>query len=194
MKRIGLTGNIGSGKSTVAGMFEVLRVPVFYSDEVAKSLYQRTEVKEELRVLFPDIELFRDGVLQKQLLSKIIFSDKVALQKINRLMHPLVEQEFQHWKNSRENCPYVVQESAIIFENNLQDRFNGVIHVAAPLEIRLQRIMDRDHLDRSQAEARMTNQLPEENKRNLADYIIENDGQQLLIPQVMWFHNQFSSI
>jgi dephospho-CoA kinase len=194
MKRIGLTGNIGSGKSTVAGIFEVLRVPVFYSDVAAKCLYQRTEVKEELRVLFPDMELFKGGVLQKQLLSKIIFSDKEALEKINRLIHPLVEQEFQHWKNSRENCPYMVQESAIIFENNLQSRFDDVIHVAAPLEIRLQRIMNRDHLDRSQAEVRMSNQLPEENKRNLADYIIENNGQLLLIPQVMWLHKQFSFV
>lgn len=194
MKRIGLTGNMGSGKSTVARIFEVLRVPVFYSDEVARLLYQRNDVKKELTFLFPDNDFYKNGIFQKSELAALVFSDPESLKKINQLIHPLVEQEFQLWVTDYKHESYVVQESAIIFENDLQNRFGSVIHVSAPLEIRLQRIMNRDHIEKVQAEARMSNQLPEESKRNLSDFVIENDGKQLLIPQVMWLHKQFSIV
>jgi len=194
MKRIGLTGNMGSGKSTVASIFEVLRVPVFYSDEVARHLYQRNDVKKELALLFPDNDFYKNGIFQKSELSALVFSNPESLQKINQLIHPMVEQEFQLWVTDYKHEPYIVQESAIIFENDLQNRFGSVIHVSAPLEIRLQRIMNRDHLEKDQVEARMSNQLPEESKRNLSDFVIENDGKQLLIPQVMWLHKQFSIV
>ena len=194
MKRIGLTGNMGSGKSTVARIFEVLRIPVFYSDEVARQLYQSNDVKNELALLFPDDDFYKNGIFQKSELSALVFSNPESLQKINQLIHPLVEQEFQLWVIDYKHEPYVVQESAIIFENSLQHRFKSVVHVSAPLEIRLQRIMNRDHLEKNQVEARMSNQLPEESKRSLADFVIENDGKQLLIPQVMWLHKQFSIV
>ncbi len=194
MKRIGLTGNMGSGKSTIARIFEVLRVPVFYSDDVARQLYQRNDVEKELALLFPDNDFYKNGIFQKSELSALVFSNPESLQKINQLIHPLVEQEFQLWVIDYKHEPYVVQESAIIFENSLQHRFKSVVHVSAPLEIRLQRIMNRDHLEKNQVEARMSNQLPEESKRSLADFVIENDGKQLLIPQVMWLHKQFSIV
>ncbi|OFY49278.1 MAG: dephospho-CoA kinase [Bacteroidetes bacterium GWF2_41_31] len=192
MKRIGLTGNMGSGKSTVARIFEVLRVPVFYSDEVARQLYQRNDVKKELALLFPDDDFYKNGIFQKSELSALVFSNPESLQKINQLIHPLVEQEFQMWVIAFIDKPYVVQESAIIFENKLQKRFNSIVHVAAPEEIRKFRIMQRDQVDIQIVEARMKNQLPEEEKRLLADYIIENVGDQLLIPQVMALHHVFS--
>ncbi|PIQ35050.1 MAG: dephospho-CoA kinase [Bacteroidetes bacterium CG18_big_fil_WC_8_21_14_2_50_41_14] len=193
MKRIGLTGNMGSGKSTVARIFEVLKAPVFYSDEMARQLYQRSDVKKELALLFPDNDFYMNGIFQKSELAALVFSNPESLQKINQLIHPLVEQEFQTWAIAFKDKPYVVHESAIIFENKLQKRFNSIIHVAAPEEIRKFRIMQRDQVDIQKVEARMKNQLPEEEKRLLADYIIENDGDQLLIPQVIELHQVFSA-
>ncbi|PKP32424.1 MAG: dephospho-CoA kinase [Bacteroidetes bacterium HGW-Bacteroidetes-16] len=192
MKRIGLTGNMGSGKSTVARIFEVLRVPVFYSDEVARHLYQRNDVKKELALLFPDNDFYKNGIFQKSELSALVFSNPESLQKINQLIHPMVEQEFQLWVTGYKHEPYVVQESAILFENRLQSRFDSIIHVAAGEETRKFRIMQRDHIEIDRVEARMKNQLPEREKRLLADYIIENNGNQLLIPQVMTLHQVFS--
>ncbi|MBU3927865.1 MAG: dephospho-CoA kinase [Bacteroidetes bacterium] len=192
MKRIGLTGNMGSGKSTVARIFEVLRVPVFYSDEVARQLYQRNDVKKELALLFPDNDFYKNGIFQKSVLAALVFSNPESLQKINQFIHPLVEQEFLLWVIDNKDEPYVVQESAILFENKLQSRFDSIIHVAAGEETRKFRIMQRDQIEIDRVEARMKNQLPEREKRLLADYIIENDGNQLLIPQVMALHQVFS--
>jgi len=194
MLRIGLTGNIGSGKSTVSKIFEVLGVPVFSSDEVGKSLYARDDVKKHLRRLFPKRDFYPDGQLDKSALANFIFSDNEALRLINQMMHPLVEEEFQRWAAKQSKHPYVIQESAILFEHGLEHRFDAMILVAAPETIRLQRVMKRDNANRESVEARMNNQMDEEYKRKLSRFVVENDGLQMVIPQVMDIHTKLLSI
>lgn len=194
MKRIGLTGNIGSGKTTVARIFETLGVPVFYSDETARSLYLRKDVKEKLMFMFPGVCFYNpEGRFQKAMLANLVFSDPAALAKINHLIHPLVEEEFNAWVRAFQHRTYVVQESAILFENELAHRFQSIIHVSASEEVRLQRILLRDQLDAPKVKARMKNQMPDSEKRKLADYVIENDGDEMLIPQVFALHRIFNT-
>ncbi len=188
--RVGLTGNIGSGKSTVSKIFEVLGVPVFSSDEVGKGLYAKNKVKQQLRQLFPEHDFYPGGQFDKRVLAKVIFTNDEALNLINQLIHPMVEEEFQRWADDLSQHPYLIQESAILFEHGFESRFDAMILVAAPEELRLQRVMRRDGADRESVESRMSHQMEEDAKRKLSDFIIENDGLQMLIPQVMDIHTK----
>ncbi len=194
MIRIGLTGNIGSGKSTVSKIFEVLGVPVFSSDEVGKGLYAQNKVKQQLRQLFPEHDFYPMGQFDKKVLANVIFTNTEALTLINQLIHPMVEEEFQRWVAGYIKYPYVIQESAILFEHRFERRFDAMILVAAPRTLRLQRVIKRDGANRQNVEARMKNQMDEENKRKLSQFVIENDGLQMVIPQVMDIHAKLLNI
>lgn len=185
MKRVGLTGNIGSGKSTVIKIFEVLGVPIFSSDQVGRELYSREDVKQKLRSLFPEYNFYPQGIFQKSILAQLIFSDAKALQTVNELIHPLVEAEFKKWSFGFMNEPYVIQESAILFENRLEYRYDKIILVTAPESVRLSRVMERDNVSKSQVLMRMNNQMTEQEMQLKSDYIINNDGCHMLIPQVV---------
>lgn len=173
MRLIGLTGGIGSGKSTVAKMFAALGVPVYNSDAEAKLLMGNSKkVKKAIIELFGD-EAYLEGVLNRDFIAKKVFSDKELLKQLNAIVHPAVKDHFESWVE-KQKYPYVIQEAAIIFENGLQDRYDAVVLVAAPKETRLQRVMERDNVDEHQVLSRMANQWDEADKMALATYVIKN--------------------
>ncbi|MBO0324211.1 dephospho-CoA kinase [Muricauda sp. CAU 1633] len=173
MKIVGLTGGIGSGKSTVAKMFRELGVPVYDSDEEAKKLMvSSTEVKEAIIELLGK-KAYSDAVLDRTFIAKKVFKDPELLQQLNAIVHPAVREHFLEWAQKKV-VPYVIQETALIFENGVQDKYDYTILVTAPKEIRLQRVMDRDGVDEQQVVERMQNQMEDNKKIQLANFCIEN--------------------
>ncbi len=196
MKLVGLTGGIGSGKSTVAGIFEILGIPVYNSDLRAKLLMQENELlRTDIGKLFGDKAFLPDGSLNRKAIAGIVFNDPSQLQLLNAIVHPAVYQDLTQWmqEEKQQASPYLIQESAILFEENLTGRHTAVILVAADQELRIQRVVDRDGVTREQVLQRMKNQWPDEQKIPLADYVIYNDGERSLIDQVMDIHQMILS-
>ena len=170
---VGLTGGIGSGKSTVAKMFRELGVPVYDSDRAAKDLMVNSaSLREQIVGLFGKAA-YLDEKLNKTYIADIVFRDKKKLNALNSIVHPAVREDFAHWVEKQEAL-YVIQESALIFENDSEENYSMVILVTAPKETRIQRVIQRDTVTKQQVESRMDNQLPEEEKLVRADFIIEN--------------------
>lgn len=185
MIKIAITGNIGSGKTIVSKIFEVLGIPVFHADVEARLLYEREDVKLLLKQHFGEQIFIKDNEIDKQKLAEIIFNNRSKLQLINSIIHPLVFKKYQHWLSQYDDIPYTLHESAIIFENKLEDRYDLIIVVLAPQDVRLERILKRDKISEAEVKTRMANQMSDEEKAKRSDYIIINDGKQLLIPQVL---------
>ncbi len=185
MKRVAITGNIGSGKSTVSRIFNVMGVPVFYADVEARQLYYREDLKQKLSLIFGDVIFDNSNEIDKKQLADIIFNDAAKLQIINNIVHPLVFEKYEQWLESHKNELYTLHESAILFENKLEQHYDFIITVTAPAELRISRIIQRDNIDREKVETRMIHQMSEAEKNKRADYIIVNDGSKLLIPQVL---------
>lgn len=190
MIKAAITGNIGSGKSIVTRIFQSLNVPVFIADSEAKKLYELPEVQKEITDLFGDRIYNPAGFIDKQVLANIIFNDKTSLLKVNNIIHPLTLERYQNWLLDYNDYPYTLHESAILFENNLQHRFDKIINVSAPFELRLKRVVERDKLAESLVFERMKNQMSDDEKNKLADFVIENDGESFLIPQVIDIHQR----
>lgn len=193
MLKVGLTGNIGSGKTLVCQIFESLGVPVFYADRVASELYDEPEIREQVKQTFGDEIYDSDGKLIRQKLAGLVFHDEKALRNINGIIHPGVVKRYMQWLEDHVNEDYTIHEAAILFESNLEHEFDRIIMVSAPEEIRLQRVMERDAADEKDVEARMKNQWPEDQKAKKADFVIINDGKQFLIPQILKIHNQLKN-
>ncbi|WP_394748560.1 dephospho-CoA kinase [Spongiimicrobium salis] len=173
MMIVGLTGGIGSGKTTVARMFEALGVPVYNSDKEAKQLMRTSEqLKKEIKKLLGD-QAYEYEELNKPFIANAIFNNEVLLKKLNALVHPAVAEHFTQWAREQ-SSPYVIQETAIIFENGSQDRYDAIILVTAPEELRLARVLDRDKNSRTEVLARMRNQWDDVKKRALSHFEIEN--------------------
>ncbi|MET6990360.1 dephospho-CoA kinase [Sediminicola arcticus] len=173
MKLIGLTGGIGSGKSTVAEMFATLGVPVYNSDAEAKLLMTNSnQIKKAIVELFGN-NAYVEGVLNRDLISKKVFLDKGLLNHLNAIVHPAVREHFESWVK-KQDYPYVIQEAAIIFENGIQDRYDAIVLVTAPKETRLKRVLARDNVSEKQVLSRMDNQWDEADKMALATYTIKN--------------------
>lgn len=187
MKRIGITGNIGSGKSLVCRIFNQLGINTFYSDEETKKLYFLPEIKEQILNYFKDEVYFKDGSLNRKLLSYHLFKNPKALQFIEGLLYPQLNKTFDEWCD-KQNSNYVLFESAILFEKNFTKHFDKIIFVSAPEDIRLQRAMLRDKCDEENVRARMRLQWDEEIKKAESDFIINNDGIEMLIPQIIKIH------
>lgn len=188
MLKIGLTGGIGSGKTTVAQVFEQLGVPVFYADLEAKKYMQSDVVLiKQLKVNFGN-DIYVDGKLQKDRLASIIFNNDSALHTINRLVHPVVQKEFKDWYLTQ-NTSYVLKESAILFESGSDKELDQIICVSAHNKIRIQRIKQRDKVTELKVLERMSKQWEQSRKIMLADFHIVNDEKQLLIPQVLEVHS-----
>lgn len=187
MLRIGLTGGIGSGKSTVANVFRVLNVPVFEADaEGRRLLKEDAEVGAAVRNRFGPT-VFRDGLIDRAALGAIVFNDKQALADLNGIIHPAVRASFNAWA-SEQTAPYVVMEAAILAETGNHKAFDRILVVTAPEELRIRRVMERDGVEAEAVQARMSNQLSDNERNALADHLIENDDRHLVIPQVLAVH------
>lgn len=178
MKKIGITGNIGCGKSWICALFEAKGIPVFYSDYEAKQLYYRDEIKDIMKARFGVGIYLPDGTFDKTRLSKLIFNDKESRLFVERTLYPALNQYFAEWAGQQE-APYVLYESAIIFEKHIEQLFDAVIMVSASESTRLRRVVTRDHCTPEDAYIRMKAQWSEDEKRRLADFIIyhENDDE-----------------
>jgi dephospho-CoA kinase len=184
---IGLTGGIGAGKTTVADVFKTLGIPVFNSDEVAKELMQTSPIiKEQLMTTFGE-QVYANGILDKAYLAGIVFKDKYQLELLNAILHPVTIQAAKDWA-AKQNAPYVIKEAALIFESAAADGLTAVIGVSAPLNLRIQRVMQRDGCTKQEVEQRMRHQISDAIKLKLCDWIIENNDQDLVIPQVLKVH------
>lgn len=183
MKKIGITGNIGSGKSYVCKMFENLGIPVFYSDDETKKLYLIPSVKKLIINRFGSEVYFEDGTLNRKLLSYHLFKNEEAMKFIESVLYPALNQHFDEWCE-QQKTPYVLYESAILFEKNYQKFFDKIIFVSASEDIRLQRVMKRDDCTEENVRSRMRLQMNEETKISKADFVIYNDGIKAVEPQV----------
>ena len=192
MIKVGLTGNIGSGKSTVAGIFEVLGVPVFHADKEAVHIMSTEEVMKAIRSRFGDAVYYR-GILDRQKLAATVFNDSTALADLNTIVHPRVRKKFKGWIEQHGQQPYVVQEAAILFETGFHGFFDVTVVVSCPEDIAIERVMVRDGAKKEEVMARMRNQWPEPKKIALADYVINNDGGHLVIPQVLSIHKELQA-
>lgn len=181
---IGLTGGIGSGKSVVAKVFATLGIPVFNADEEAKRIMQSsTEIKTKLIEQF-GTDIYNVHGLDKEKLASIVFNDSFQLQLLNAIVHPVTIQAAKDWA-AKQTSPYVIKEAALIFESGAADGLFKVIGVTAPISIRIHRVMQRDGITKDQVDARMRNQISDTIKMRLCDYVIENNNQQMVIPQVL---------
>ncbi len=188
----GLTGGIGSGKSLVAKVFEHLGVGVFYSDSEAKGLYSDAAFLEEICAEFGS-DIVKDGVFQPKRLAEKVFSDKKKLSRLNAMVHPKVFELFDAWKQ-RQASSYVIMESAVIFENGLQSRFSGVISVSAPRDVVIQRVIARDCCTWQDVLRRLENQMAQEKKDSLSDFVITHDGKTMLLPQILQVHTRIEEL
>ena len=184
MLRIGLTGGIGSGKSTVAKIFETLGIPVYYADDASKKMMnENDELKKAIQKNFGE-ETYTDGLLNRKLLSSLIFNNPEKLAILNSIVHPATIKDAADWMK-KQTAPYAIKEAALIFESGSQAQLDKVIGVYAPAAVRINRVMQRDNSTRDEVISRMNKQIDEEMKMRLCDYVIVNDEQELLIPQVV---------
>jgi dephospho-CoA kinase len=188
MKRIGLTGNIGTGKSTVAGIFEILGVPVYHADKRSRDFLDSGDVKEQISSMFGKHLINPIQKVDRRALAEIVFSDKAKLSTLNAILHPLIEEDFNQWCTSHQDQDYILQEAAILFESGFGRLFEATILVTAPDEVCIARVMKRDNVRREMVMDRMRNQWPQEEKQKLADYEILNDEKTMVIPQVLAIH------
>jgi dephospho-CoA kinase len=190
MLKIGLTGGIGSGKTTVAKVLEVLGIPVYYADEAAKELMHTNELlKQQLILHFGSNSYFKDGQLNRKHISSIVFNDKEKLELLNSLVHPATIADAKEWF-SKQQSPYVVKEAALLFESGTAEGLDYIIGVTAPAALRIKRVMDRDGVTAEEVKRRMVNQLDETLKMKLCDFVLHNNEQELLLPQVLALHNE----
>jgi dephospho-CoA kinase len=192
MMKIGLTGGIGTGKSIVAGIFYALDIPVFFADQEAKKAYSDEEILGKIRQLFGE-SVFDDHGINFIRLSNHIFSNQVELEKLNNIIHPYVLKRFEKWIGENQDAPYVIMESAILFETGYNSMFEKMIAVTAPQELCIERVMKRDGIDRDMLLKRISNQFPNESKVDRSDYSILNDNIESLTPQVLRIHKILSA-
>jgi len=195
MLKVGITGGIGSGKTTVCKVFETLGVPVYYADLEAKKIQEEdAEVKGAILKEFGENILNASGAIDRAKLAAIVFNDKDKLQKLNNIVHPAVANHFNNWLAANKTSKYTLQEAAILFESGVYKRVDKIISVIAPVDIRISRTVQRDNISAELVQQRMNNQISDEEKIKRSDFIIYNDEQQLLIPQVIRIHEQLNQM
>lgn len=196
MLKIGITGNIGSGKTTVSKLFELMGIPVFYADDVAKVLMVTDEeLIAGVKQTFGDESYLADKTLNRKYIAEIVFNDEAQLAKLNTLVHPAVFRAFDSWAEQevKDDVPYALKEAAVLFESGSYKFCDKTIMVTAPLDLRIKRVMHRDNITHKEVLNREARQLSEEKKMQMADYVIKNDESELVIPQVLKLHQEFIS-
>lgn len=189
MLKVGITGGIGSGKTTVCKIFEVLGIPVYYADDRAKDLMQ-TDLKliASIKEIFGD-KAYASGKLNRAYISSKAFASKQLLAKLNGVVHPAVARDSELWMNRHKDLPYVLKEAALIFESGMHRYLDKIICVLAPIEERITRLKARDNTTYEEIAARMKNQMSDERKAELSDFVIRNDSRHKLIPQALAIHH-----
>ncbi len=192
MLRIGLTGGIGSGKTTVAGIFQVLGIPVSYADEEAKALMNEDAAVKEQVIRHFGPEAYAEGHLNRPWLSAQVFTDPHKLELLNSIVHPATLEAAEKWmeRQAASGAPYAIKEAALIFESRAGQMLDLVIGVDAPATIRIHRTIKRDGISREEVLRRMRNQIDADLKMRLCDFVIRNDGQEAVLPQVLELHER----
>ncbi|MBC8034916.1 MAG: dephospho-CoA kinase [Chitinophagaceae bacterium] len=190
MLRIGITGGIGSGKSTVARVFEALGIPVYYADNEAKRIMQEDEKLKALLIHHFGEAIYKKGVLDKVHLSSLVFNNKEKLDLLNSIVHPATIHAASMWMKEQTGA-YVVKEAALIFESGAQEHLDFIIGVSAPVSLRINRVVTRDKVTIEQVQQRMKNQIPDAVKMRLCDAVVTNDEKEPLLPQVLALHELF---
>lgn len=194
MKTIGITGGIGSGKTTCCRIFETLSIPVYYADTRAKKLMNSDKIlKSQIKELLGKEAYHRNGRLNRGFIASQIFTNKSLLKQMNALVHPAVGRDVIGWA-MQQTAPYVMYEAALLVENGSYKNFTKLLVVTCPEDERIRRVTSRDGTTIKDVKARMKNQLPESDKVAVADYVIVNDGNELLIPQIMDIHEQILTV
>ncbi len=184
MKKIGLTGGIGVGKTFVSEIFQKMGYSVFFADLHAKKcMHESDDLKTEIKQNFGN-EIYQKGVLQKNRLSNIVFNDTKKLQELNSLVHPFVQRGFEAWCKNQQS-KFVIKEAAILFESEAHKGLDGIICVSAPFEKRIKRVMKRDNCTKEDVIKRIENQIPQEKKEKLSDFVILNNDKKELLPQII---------
>ena len=184
MKKIGLTGGIGVGKTFVADIFQKMGYTVFSADTEAKKCMQESkDLKSTVIQNFGD-EMYKNGVLQKEKLANIVFNDSEKLNELNQLVHPFVQLEFENWCKNQ-TSKFVIKEAAILFESRANKGLDAVICVSSPVEVRIKRVMERDKCNRKKVMKRIAMQMPQETKEKLADFVIINTENEKILPQIL---------
>ena len=186
--KVGITGGIGSGKSTVAKVFEVLGIPVYYADEAARRVMNEDEEVRKQIIQHFGASAYKNNQLDRAYIGGQVFNNKQKLELMNSLVHPATIRDSENWMR-RQTTSYAIKEAAIIFESGTQDQYDYIIGVTAPVPLRILRAMKRDGLTRDQVLARMEKQIQDVIKMRLCDFIIYNDEQQAIIPQVIKLHS-----
>jgi dephospho-CoA kinase len=190
MLKIGLTGGIGSGKTTVAKIFELLNVPVYYADEATKRLYHNdAALMASVKKNFGE-DVYTAGELDRSKLGAIVFSDPEKLTLLNKLAHPPTIKDAEDWMN-KQTAHYIIKEAALLFESSSYKGLDYIIGVRSSLELRIKRTMERDGITKDEVIKRMQRQMNEESKMDQCDFIINNNEQELVIPQVLNLHEKF---
>jgi len=186
--KLGITGGIGSGKTTVCRVFNVLGIPVFSADAEASAIMDsdNTIIKRINSIAGKD--LYKSGKLDRMELANLIFNDSALLEKVNSLVHPVVFDHFRIWEKEQD-APYVIIEAAILFESGAAKLVNRIATVVAPVEERIDRVVSRNNLSRDQVIERMRNQMDDATRSELSDYVIQNSENDMIIPAVLNIHN-----
>ncbi len=194
MIKVGLTGGIGTGKSYVSLIFKAFNIPVYNSDIEAKKLYYLNDVQLEMEAAFGKQVYLSTREINKEYLSKLIFKDKNALKKVNSIIHPRVKSHFSEWLNAYNKAPYIIKETAILFESGAYKQTDKNIVVTAPEKIRLQRVQKRDRISETLIKKKMANQMSQSELIKRSDFVIINDEKQALLPQINNIHQIFLNL
>ena len=192
---VGVTGGIGSGKSTVCQVFSILGIPIYSADDRAKWLMANdAKLKAEISTEFGEKSYLEDGTLNRAFLAEEVFSNPDKVKKINAIVHPAVGEDFKNWTNSQ-TAPYLIKEAALLFESGSAKELDCIINVSSPLKVRIARVLLRDpHRSEDQVNHIIDQQMPDEQKNELADYVIKNNDSKLIIPQVLEIHHKLCAL
>lgn len=195
MLKVGITGGIGSGKTTVCRIFEFLGVPVFYADDVAKKVMTEDLILVEgVKEAFGAASYSAAGELNRKHLADIVFNEASELEKLNALVHPAVFRAFDTWASSVKDAPYLMKEAALLFESGSYKMCDVNVLVTAPEDLKISRVSSRDNISREAVLQRINKQFTDEKKLPMADFVLVNDEQHLLIPQVLQLHQHFLTV